>query len=139
MGARIKARRVALEMNQAELGKRVGIGKGMISAIETGRFMPSVTVLAELGKVLGCGADVLLYGAGEAATLQSVLPGMSLDDRINALPEGLREFVLLSLKRAEHAKARIPAQFLKPPTNENWPQFAAYLEAISLINHDSDD
>lgn len=134
MGARIRARRVMMELSQEELGKRAGIGKGMVSAIERGTDMPSVRVLGALGRALESGVDVLLYGSGRGSPRhQAALPGMSLDERVAALPDAMREFVLLSIARAERAKGHVPAQFLKPPTSDNWPQFAAYLEAITLV------
>lgn len=140
LGRAIATRRKSMKLTQDALAAKAGHGltKANISQYEKGITMPPVPILRALGEAMECGVDLLLFGASAAKFQQQVLPGMALDDRINALPEGLREFVLLSLQRAEHARTRIPTQFLKPPTSENWPQFAAYLEAISLINHEKD-
>lgn len=129
------ARRKHLQLTQAALAQKAGHGltKANISQYEQGSTMPPVPVLRAIGEALECGVDALLYGSTAARFQQHLLPGMALDDRINALPEGLREFVILSLKRAEHAMQHIPAQFIRPPTSDNWPQFAAYLEAISML------
>lgn len=131
MGTRIRAWRERLKLNQAQLGERAGIGKGMISAIERGTDMPSVRVLAALGEALGCGVDALLGFAPRPAAARRL--GL-LEQRIEDLPEALREFVLISLALAERAKEHVPAQFLRPPTSENWAQFAAYLKALALVD-----
>lgn len=132
MGARVKARRKALKMSQTDLAKKAEVGKAMVSAVEVGRFMPSVKVLAALGRALESGVDVLLYGQVRPRG-QAPLPGMGIEERISRLPEAMREFVLLALARAENAAAHVPAQFLNAPTSETWPEFAAYLEALSRL------
>jgi putative transcriptional regulator len=63
MGERIKVRRLNNEMTQLQLGKLIGVGKAMVSAIETGRFRPSLDVLAKIAKVFRCSVDELLYDA----------------------------------------------------------------------------
>lgn len=130
MGARVRIAREARKMTQEQLGAAVGIGKGMISAIERGRFMPSVVVLRGLGRTLHTGVDALLEPM-PARTPQGQLPGMSVAERIDALPEAMREFVLVALARAEGAVKHVPSQFLRPTTSEDWPAFAAYLEALT--------
>lgn len=138
LGANLKNARRRAKLTLKELAGRCGVSKGLLSQFEKATTMPSVSVLARIAKELDCGVDALLYGPG-LLLRQPALPGMALDDRIAALPEVLREFVLLALIRAERAKKHIPAQFLNPPTNENWPQFAAYLEAISRVSREPPD
>lgn len=130
-GRNLRAARKRLEMNQEDLAKKCGVTKGLISQFEKGDTMPSVPVLMKLGEQLKCGVDALLFG--NHAFRQATLPGMGLDDRVAKLPDAMREFVLLSLARAENAVGHVPAQFLSAPTSESWPQFAAYLAAISMV------
>lgn len=131
LGKNIRDARKRAELNQEELAGACGVTKGLVSQIEKGDTMPSVPVLAKMGEILKCGVDALLHGHG-AQLRQQVFPGMAIDDRVAKLPEAMREFVLLSLERAEKAVGHVPAQFLTPPTGENWAQFAAYLEALSI-------
>lgn len=134
MGSRIRACRERMKLNQERLGELVGIGKGMVSAIERGTDMPSVRVLAALGEVLGCGVDALLHdGPRVAYARESSAAGLLIEARLDALPAALRDFVLISLSLAERTKDRVPGEFLRSPTAENWAHFAAYLKAVALM------
>lgn len=128
-------------MNQDELAAAIpgDYTRAHISQYETGRTMPPALVLKAIAGKLLCTVDALLAGDAGAEFSQPTLPGMSLDDRINALPEGLREFVIQALQKAERAAKVIPTNFLKPPTGDNWPQFASYLDSITLINTEKGD
>lgn len=137
-GRNLRAARKKAELNQEALAKSCGVTKGLISQFEKGDTMPSVAVLMKIGATLKCGVDALLYGPGEQLR-QTVFPGMAIDDRVNKLPEAMREFVIISLQKAESAVAHVPAQFLRPPTSESWPQFAAYLEALSIKGAQEDE
>lgn len=132
-GRNLKTARGNAKLTMEALAERVGVTKGLVSQFEAGQTMPSVSVLMKLADALGVSIDALLLGNGHKRASQPVLPGMGLDDRIAALPEGLREFVLLSLQRAEHAMRHVPAQFITPPTSANWSEFAAYLETLSAL------
>lgn len=127
-------------MNQDELAREIPgeYTRAHISQYETGRTMPPALVLKAIAAKLLCTVDALLAGDAGAELSQPTFPGMSLDDRINALPEGLREFVLKALQAAERAAKVIPSNFLKPPTSDNWPEYAAYLDSITLVNADKD-
>lgn len=133
LGANIRAARKRAELTQEALADMVGVTKGAISQYEKALNVPGLDVLRKLGEALGCGVDALLYGGSAQRFHQPALPGMSFDERVAALPEAMREFVLLSLMRAERAVRHIPSQFINTPTSDNWPQFAAYLEAITLV------
>lgn len=131
LGINIRAARKRAELNQEKLADALGVTKGLISQFEKGDTMPSVPVLMKIGDTLKCGVDALLYGHG-AQLRQPTFPGMAIDDRVAKLPEAMREFVLIALKRAEDAVGHVPAQFLNAPTGDSWAQFAAYLEALSI-------
>lgn len=134
LAANLKAARKRAGLTLEKLAGRCAVTKGLLSQVEKAQTMPSVPVLKKLGEVLECGVDMLLDGNHvHGVAHQRALPGMSVDERVAALPEALREFVMLSLARAERAKELVPSQFLTPPTSDNWPQFVAYLESISPI------
>lgn len=134
LGKNIEAVRKVHKLTQEQLADACGVSKGLISQFEKGITMPSVPVLAKISLKLGTKVDTMLYGsAGTARAMQALLPGMGLEERVAALPEVMREFVLLTLAKAETAARHVPSQFLRAPTKESWPEFAAYLEAISIV------
>ena len=53
---RLKERRAALNVNQQEMGRLVGVSRQTISQIERGDYSPSVTLALKLAKV--CGTSV---------------------------------------------------------------------------------
>jgi len=136
LGGHLRTIRQRQKPTLDKLAADVGVTKGLLSQIETGVTMPSVPVLVRIAARLGASVDSIIHGPGhQPLSSQPTLPGHALDDRIAALPEGLREFVLLSLKRAEKAARHIPAEFLIPPTSESWQKFASYLDTISTISN----
>ena len=50
---RLKERRVALGVNQQELGRLAGVSRQTISLIERGDYSPSVTLALTLAKICG--------------------------------------------------------------------------------------
>ncbi len=59
--SRVKALRRARGLSQAELARRAGITRQALSAIEAGRYAPSVTVALRLAHVLGCQVEDLFH------------------------------------------------------------------------------
>ncbi|BAM47858.1 helix-turn-helix transcriptional regulator [Amphibacillus xylanus] len=49
----LKMYRAKLGLNQAEMGKRVGVSRQTISLIERGDYSPSVTLALKLAQVCG--------------------------------------------------------------------------------------
>ena len=137
-GARMRKFRLAATLTQAQLGERVGITKGAISSFEKGNTHPSIHTVGKIAKALGVDMTMMLAGHGAYQTMQPIIPGMSIDDRVRALPPAMQEFVILALKRAEAAAKVVPEKFLRSPTSENWAEFAAYLESISMKSGDGD-
>ena len=65
---RVRAQRLAHGWSQEELSLRVGISRASISAIETGRFVPSAATALALAAVFGCRVeDVFFLEADQAA------------------------------------------------------------------------
>ena len=59
-GERLKRARLAKGMNQAELGKAIGVAYQQIGRWEQKQSLPSPDTLAQLAQLLGCTADWLL-------------------------------------------------------------------------------
>ncbi len=57
--SRVQALRRAKGLSQAELARRAGITRQALSAIEAGRYVPSVAVALRLAHVLGCPVEDL--------------------------------------------------------------------------------
>ena len=51
---RLKIKRVEKGLTQKELADMVGIGQGVISSYETGKYFPRKKVLDRLAQALGC-------------------------------------------------------------------------------------
>ncbi len=54
---RLKERRVALGVNQQELGRLAGVSRQTISLIERGDYSPSVTLALTLAKIFGIAVE----------------------------------------------------------------------------------
>ena len=54
---RLKERRVALGVNQQELGRLAGVSRQTISLIERGDYSPSVTLALTLAKIFGMAVE----------------------------------------------------------------------------------
>lgn len=131
MGARIRARRLQMELTQEQLAKYAGVKKAMISAIEVGRFMPSVAVLAAIGERLGCGVDELLWGVGGDRYRDPKIPVSTAMTRVADLPPVMKQFVEQAIELAETATKYVPQQFLIAPKGESWAKFAQSLEQLA--------
>ena len=60
---RLKERRVALGVNQQELGRLAGVSRQTISLIERGDYSPSVTLALTLAKICGVAVeDIFILG-----------------------------------------------------------------------------
>lgn len=63
LGARVKAARETLGLNQAELARRVGVEPSVIQRFEAGTTTPAAAVLIPLARALETTTDHLLTGA----------------------------------------------------------------------------
>jgi len=69
---RIKNRRHELGLIQEDLARLVGINRGYVGAIETGRYIPAANVLVKLAEVLGENpSEYLEYRIREHKTVES--------------------------------------------------------------------
>ena len=63
---RLKERRAALNVNQQEMGKLVGVSRQTISQIERGDYSPSVTLALKIAKVFGVSVEDIFEYEEEA-------------------------------------------------------------------------
>ena len=61
---------LAQDMTQADLGKRVGLTRQTIAAIEQGRYSPSLDVAFRIADVFGKRVDEVFHWRREAGTQQ---------------------------------------------------------------------
>ena len=57
IGSRIRNRRKALHMTQAQLAEAVGVSNNHISSVETGKVLPSLTLTIKISHALMEGID----------------------------------------------------------------------------------
>ncbi|WP_089528511.1 helix-turn-helix transcriptional regulator [Pantoea ananatis] len=66
LSKRVKQCRLALNLSQAQLAKKVGMSQQSMHAIEAGEIQRPRLIL-ELAKELNCDPNWLVYGEGNAA------------------------------------------------------------------------
>ncbi len=66
MKNRVREKREAMGLTQAELAGRTGVSRQAINAIETGKYDPSIGLAYALSKVFGCAIeDIFIFEDGE--------------------------------------------------------------------------
>lgn len=128
----LRAARVQLGISQAELAHRAGVTRQAVSAIESGKAVPTMAVALKLARVLGRRVDDLFRLVDELPTVEATLVGeaglqdegsvrvqvANVDGRIVARPLTGAAGVMLTLPRANgivqsfgagHARAASPA------------------------------
>jgi putative transcriptional regulator len=61
LGNRLKDRRSAAGLTQAELAERVGVSRKTINTVENGVFIPSTLLALKLARALRCKVEDLFY------------------------------------------------------------------------------
>lgn len=70
MKTRLRVLRAEKEWSQAELAARVGVARGTINAIETGKYDPSLPLAFKIARIFGKTVEeVFLYQESEATTV----------------------------------------------------------------------
>jgi putative transcriptional regulator len=73
MKTRLRVLRAEKEWSQAELAARVGVARGTINAIETGKYDPSLLLAFKIARVFGKTVEeVFLYQESESAAVTSL-------------------------------------------------------------------
>jgi transcriptional regulator with XRE-family HTH domain len=122
LGERMKAARLQRGLKQADIAAMLGCTRGAVSQFETGLNKPNIETLVTFANETGISLDWLLLGKNN---------GGQYDQRIAALPEALRMYVIEALILAERVRLSIPAELLLPPTSANYAQFSEYLTKLS--------
>lgn len=97
LGIRIKQRREACKMSQAELGARVQLSTQHISNVENARSRIGLEKLVEIANVLDCSIDELICGSMKIAKtvyiseIAEKIEDFS-DTELRVLPEFLKHF-----------------------------------------------
>ncbi len=73
LGARVRARREALGMSQAELAEKVDISANYVGVLERGLKLPTLDTLVVLAKALGVPASELVGDARPDPWLEEVV------------------------------------------------------------------
>ena len=92
LGARLRARREALGMSQAELGEKAGISANYVGVLERGLKLPTLDTLVALAKALGVPVSELLGEARPDPWLEEVVTVAA------AMPKPLRPVALAVLR-----------------------------------------
>lgn len=94
-GIRVQELRQQKGWSMEQLGKQIGVSKGMVSFIETGLKYPSFEVLAEMSRVLNTSVDYLINGGDNRRILD-----------VTGLPEEYIDSLclMLDVMRRERAK-----------------------------------
>ncbi len=61
-GQELRSRRRQMNLSQAELGEKIGVNQGTVSAYEKDAARPSFECLIKISKVLKCTVDDLVSG-----------------------------------------------------------------------------
>jgi transcriptional regulator with XRE-family HTH domain len=77
LGERVKQSRHALKITQQELARAVGITPQHISAIEQGKWAPSISLLPKLAEELGVSIDYLV--SGRKGIITDTIPAIKAD------------------------------------------------------------
>lgn len=75
LGNRVREERTARGWAQQELASRAGLSRAEVSAIETGRLVPSTAAALSLASALECAVESLFHLAGEAGAPWAWEPG----------------------------------------------------------------
>lgn len=122
LGDRLRSVRQQRALTQADVAAMLGCTRGAVSQFETGLNKPNLETLIEFAGKTGVSLDWLLLGK---------TPAGAYDERIQALPEALRQYVIQALLLAERVQLAIPANLLQPPTSANYAEFSEYLSRLS--------
>lgn len=81
LGQRIKERRKILNITQQQLAESLGLTAQHISAIEQGKWSPSLAVLPRMAEALGVSTDYLL--SGKEGLITDVIPAIKADKTLS--------------------------------------------------------
>lgn len=105
LGARLRWSRLNRHLSQQQVAAYLGYPRhAMISHWENGRNFPALDAFVQVAGLYGVSADWLIWGDGMSD---------SIDERVRAIPDVLRDGLLMRLHeeiaKTEEAAARLPA------------------------------
>lgn len=121
-GKRLELLRLQSGKTQEDFAVILDKTRNAVSQYEAGRNYPGMESLVSFCEETGVSLDWLIMGRE---------PKGAYEQRIHALPEGLKLYVLEALLLAERVAASLPAKFLAPPTAKNYVAFSEYLSKLS--------
>jgi transcriptional regulator with XRE-family HTH domain len=113
-GQRLAGARELKGLTQAEVGERFGVGKGTVSAWETGRGDPGVFRLAQLAKLYNVTADALL--SDSAPTIEAMQFAAQYDSLTEAQKSTLRILWMGWIQQAAEGGESLPMPPSATPT-----------------------
>jgi len=122
LGARMKQARLHAGKTQQQIADALKKTKAAVSNFEHDNNKPSIETLIAFAKETNVSLDWLLLG---------VQPGGEYDARIRALPDALREYVMMALLLSERVQMSSPVRFMRSPTTANYAEFSAYLTKLA--------
>ena len=81
-GERLRRLRIEHSLSQAQLARRLGVSKSLISAYETDLRLPSYDVLISISKIFSISTDYLLENETKSIGNQLDLSGLTLDEML---------------------------------------------------------
>lgn len=79
---RLRQRRLAAGLSQAELARKAGLSRQTVSLLESGRTAPGVGAALRLAKALGCTVEELFTLEEEAGPVEAETPGARPGERV---------------------------------------------------------
>jgi molybdopterin molybdotransferase/putative molybdopterin biosynthesis protein len=113
-GKRLRKARIACSMTQSELARRAGVSRQALGAIESGIYLPSVTVALSLARELGENVETL-FGGESAVSCRSVAAHLSATDSVRSGPPA--EVVLARIAGKVVAMPQVPARLALAPAS----------------------
>lgn len=101
----VKELRCAKNMSQEQLGEKTGINRQMIGRLEKGEYMPSISQLEELARVLGFEIPCLYMET--APTIYTAFRGSNMTKDEQAGVDALFEMMMASKKQILLRKAML--------------------------------
>lgn len=107
VGQRLAAARELKGLSQTEVGNRFGVGKGTVSAWETGRGDPGIFRLRELAKLYEVSSDALLWAS--APTIEAMQIAAQYDSLTERQKSTWRALWMAYITEASEAGNNLPA------------------------------
>ncbi|HTT77811.1 MAG TPA: substrate-binding domain-containing protein [Candidatus Binataceae bacterium] len=113
-GDHLRKTRIACSITQSELARRAGISRQALGAIESGIYLPSVTVALNLARELGVDVETL-FGGDSSADCRSVAAHLPPTDSVRSTTSG--GVILARVAGKVVAAPQIPSRLVLAPAS----------------------